>query len=82
MDTMHSERLGADRAWDSPEWEQIVRWRYERLRAAGFSDGLAGRLAVTRDVDLHALLALVDRGCPASLAARILGSDAADLDSA
>jgi hypothetical protein len=43
-----------------------------RLRAAGFAGPLAQRLAATPDIDLHALLELVDRGCPPALAARIL----------
>ena len=33
---------------------------------------LAARLASTAAVDVHALLQLVDRGCPPELAARIL----------
>jgi hypothetical protein len=33
---------------------------------------LAQQLAATPDIDLHALLELVDRGCPPALAARIL----------
>lgn len=33
---------------------------------------LAGALAGMRSVDVHALLQLVDRGCPPELAARIL----------
>ncbi len=40
--------------------------------SAGFDDALATRLAGERDVDLHALLDLVDHGCPPYLAARIL----------
>ena len=47
-------------------------WRLRRLVDAGFALPLALRLAVTPGVDLHALLALVDRGCPPHLAARIL----------
>jgi hypothetical protein len=56
----------------------VVEWRRRRLRAAGFAPGLAADLARGRDVDLHALLDLIDRGCPPPLAARIL----APLDSA
>jgi hypothetical protein len=41
------------------------------LREAGFPPVLARTLARTR-VDLHALLELVDAGCPPELAARIL----------
>jgi hypothetical protein len=49
----------------------VVDWRWCRLREAGFSPELAGDLARAR-VDLHALLELVDAGCPPELAARIL----------
>jgi hypothetical protein len=47
-------------------------WRAQRLRSAGFSAALAERLAGEREVDLHELLELVDRGCPPHLATRIL----------
>lgn len=50
----------------------MVRWRRERLLDAGFASDDANVLAVSRDVDLHALLALVDRGCAPHLARRIL----------
>jgi hypothetical protein len=50
----------------------VVLWRMKRLRGAGFSPALAGALARDRTYDLHALVELVDRGCPAELAARIL----------
>jgi hypothetical protein len=42
------------------------------LLSAGFDDALATRVARERDVDLHAVLELVDRGCPPHLAYRIL----------
>jgi hypothetical protein len=47
-------------------------WRVERLRAAGCSPGLADAVAHDGRYDLHELLELIDRGCPAELAARIL----------
>jgi hypothetical protein len=47
-------------------------WRRERLVAAGFAPELASRLGDDPRTDLHALLDLVDRGCPPHLAARIL----------
>lgn len=50
----------------------VTTWRLCRLLESGFPQGLAKRLATTRDVDIHALLQLVDRGCPPELAARIL----------
>jgi hypothetical protein len=50
----------------------IVVWRRERLLDAGFPLRLAGALARDERCDLHALIALVERGCPPRLAARIL----------
>ncbi len=50
----------------------VTEWRERMLASAGFDDALATRLAGERDVNLHALLELVDRGCPPRLAARIL----------
>jgi len=47
-------------------------WRLCCLLDAGFDDETARSLAGCVQVDLHALLELVDRGCPPSLAARIL----------
>src|SRR5690349_4804250 len=49
----------------------VVEWRLCRLREAGFPSALAASLA-RMPVDLHALLELVDAGCPPELAARIL----------
>ena len=51
----------------------VVVWRAERLRRAGFPPELARSLARDCGMDLHALIKLVERGCPAQLAARILG---------
>jgi len=50
----------------------VLTWRRCRLLEAGFPEDLATRLAGMPRVDLHALLQLVDRGCPPHLAARIL----------
>lgn len=52
--------------------QEILSWRVALLREAGFPAEIAGRLARDRGYDLHALLELVDRGCPPELAARIL----------
>ena len=56
----------------APSTSPVVEWRRERLLAAGFGADLAGRLAGDCGIDLHAVLGLVDRGCPPELAARIL----------
>jgi hypothetical protein len=49
-----------------------VGWRYARLRRAGLDFDLAELLADDGDFDLHALIELVERGCPPPLAVRIL----------
>jgi hypothetical protein len=48
------------------------RWRERQLRRAGFGAQPARRAAADRGVDLHALIELVERGCPPELAVRIL----------
>jgi hypothetical protein len=52
--------------------QDVVAWRTRRLERAGFDAGDAAELAADLDVDLHALLELVERGCPPHLAVRIL----------
>jgi hypothetical protein len=52
--------------------DDVASWRRRRLRAAGFDAPLADAVAHVCAMDLHALLSLVDRGCPPHLAARIL----------
>jgi hypothetical protein len=59
-------------ATDASIFSPVAEWRRERLLAAGFAADLAGRLAADCATDLHAVLELVDRGCPPALAARIL----------
>ena len=49
-----------------------VEWRFGRLVDTGFPRGLAARLARDMRYDLHALVELVEQGCPPALAARIL----------
>ena len=51
---------------------EVVAWRRRQLLAAGFPPDLAEPLAGDARADLHALLELVERGCPPELAARIL----------
>jgi hypothetical protein len=50
----------------------VVGWRRRRLRRSGFDPELAEQLSRESGVDLHALIELVERGCPPPLAARIL----------
>lgn len=54
------------------ETERVVAWRREQLAASGFPPALARRLARDPRYDLHALIQLVERGCPPALAVRIL----------
>jgi hypothetical protein len=51
---------------------EIVVWRRQQLVEAGFSRELARRVADDSSYDLHALIELVERGCPPALAVRIL----------
>ncbi len=50
----------------------VIAWRCQQLTDAGFEASLATALSADRLWDLHALLELVERGCPPHLAARIL----------
>ena len=50
----------------------VTSWRRDRLVEAGFALPLASRLARDRRYDLHALIQLVEHGCPPALALRIL----------
>ncbi|HZQ64368.1 MAG TPA: hypothetical protein VFA66_03985 [Gaiellaceae bacterium] len=54
------------------EGERIQRWRVEALERAGYSTSEAAELAACGDVDLHLAVELLERGCPAETALRIL----------
>jgi hypothetical protein len=62
----------ATRARDDQEIGDVLAWRREQLRRSGFPMGLAVPLAADGRYDLHALIELVERGCPPVLAVRIL----------
>ena len=51
---------------------EVYAWRRRQLVSAGFGSFLASRLARDAVYDLHALIELVERGCPPRLAVRIL----------
>jgi len=57
---------------EETEAERVARWRAEGLERAGFAPDTAHILAGRSDVDLHAAVRMVDRGCPPDLAAEIL----------
>jgi hypothetical protein len=50
----------------------VTSWRRDRLVEAGFGLSLASELAHDGRYDLHALIELVESGCPPKLALRIL----------
>jgi hypothetical protein len=54
------------------EVERVERWRAEELERAGFHPEAAFELAMRFDVDLHAAVDLVERGCSPELALQIL----------
>jgi hypothetical protein len=54
------------------ETERIQRWRAAELERAGYGPDEAAELAARPDVDLHRAVELIERGCPASTALRIL----------
>jgi hypothetical protein len=60
------------RTTDQRPARDVARWRREQLLACGFPPPLAARLAGDARYDLHALIELVERGCDAELAVRIL----------
>jgi hypothetical protein len=54
------------------ESERIERWRREALERAGYAPDSAAELALRADIDLHAAIGLVQRGCPPDVATQIL----------
>jgi hypothetical protein len=56
------------------ELADVVAWRRDQLVDSGFPVALAEEVAGDRRFDLHALVELVEGGCPPELAVRILAS--------
>jgi hypothetical protein len=54
------------------EAELVEAWRLEALERAGYLPSQAAELAVRHDIDLHAAVHLIERGCPSDLALKIL----------
>jgi hypothetical protein len=54
------------------ETELIEAWRAEALERAGYGAAAAAEIAVRHDIDLHKATDLLELGCPADLALRIL----------
>jgi hypothetical protein len=55
----------------APDPGNVIAWRGRCLEQAGFPRAAARALAQDRGVDVHAVLDVVERGCPVELAARI-----------
>ena len=54
------------------EIDRIEQWRHEALERAGYDPESALVLAASHDVDLHAAVGLLERGCTVDLALQIL----------
>ena len=54
------------------EEERVLAWRESELKRAGHSADHAFELASQPEVDLHAAIDLISRGCPSVTAVRIL----------
>jgi hypothetical protein len=57
---------------ETTEQERIEQWRAGALERAGYSVQAAAELAARSDVDLHLAVELLENGCPADTALRIL----------
>ena len=71
-DEGHIEMPTADTTFQETEQEIVERWRAQELERAGFPEDKANELAMRTDVDLHAAINLIRRGCTPELAAQIL----------
>jgi hypothetical protein len=54
------------------ELDRVESWRTEELIRAGYNPTDAIALAARHDIDLHAAVELLDKGCPIELAIDIL----------
>ncbi len=64
--------MSAVETYIETELERVERWRTEELIRGGFDVESAALIAAEPSVDLHQAIALIERGCPPELAARIL----------
>jgi hypothetical protein len=54
------------------ELDRVERWRAEALVRSGYDVVAAAGIAARLDIDLHTAIDLLESGCPADLAVRIL----------
>ncbi len=66
MTAAQFEDLQVDEAAD------VLAWRFDMLCRSGYDLDAAAVVAANVEVDLHAAVDLVERGCPPGLATRIL----------
>jgi hypothetical protein len=57
---------------EATELERVQSWRAHELIRAGLPSEQALELGERLDIDLHEAVVLLERGCPADLAVRIL----------
>lgn len=57
---------------EETEIDRVERWRTEALERVGYDQDAAALLAARHDVDLHQAIELVEHGCSAEIALRIL----------
>lgn len=57
---------------EEDEQFRVLHWRLSQLVWAGFGQSQATEFAFRLDVDLHQALGLLQRGCPAETATKIL----------
>jgi hypothetical protein len=67
----HLDGVDGDRRSET-EQERIVRWRVERLLAAGYDGEAALALGIDLTIDLHVAVDLLVAGCSPETALRIL----------
>jgi hypothetical protein len=59
--------------------DHVLVWRRDQLVRSGVPPSLAARAAMDGGYDLHAFVELLERGCPPSLAIRILAPLESDM---
>jgi len=64
--------MSAVETYIETESERVERWRTDELLRVGYEFEAATLIAADLEVDLHAAIDLVERGCPPDIAARIL----------
>jgi hypothetical protein len=62
----------AERSGRELEADEIIRWRTDQLRRAGYSERSALLLGLHTEIDLHVAMRLREQGCPQKVALRIL----------